>query len=121
MADPAMKLTLVIESIQDPAFIPRLIPLLTTMPLGDILREPFVAELLPPLLERHQESIDLIRERSESKEGTIYFDISDHQLEGYNKFIPYYLHPDATYSIGFSKTSFPTKVAAGYKPRATGK
>ena len=29
MAEPAMKLTLVIESSQDPAFIPKLIPLLT--------------------------------------------------------------------------------------------
>jgi hypothetical protein len=116
MADPAMKLTLVIESTQDPAFIPRLIPLLTAMPLGEILREPFVAELLPPLLERHQESIDLIRERSESKDGTIYFDISDHQLEGYNKFIPYYLHPEATYSIGLSKSSFRTKVSVGSNP-----
>jgi hypothetical protein len=116
MAEPAMKLTLVIESTQDPAFIPRLIPLLTTMPLGEILREPFVAGLLPPLLDRHQEAISLIRERSESVDGTIYFDISDHQLEGYNKFIPYYLHPEATYSIGLSKSSFRTKVSVGSNP-----
>jgi hypothetical protein len=116
MAEPAMKLTLVIESIQDPEFIPRLIPLLTTMPLGQILKEPFVAELLPPLLERHQESVALIRDRSESKQGTIYFDISDKQLEGYNKFIPYYLHPESTYSIGLSKSSFRTKVSVGSNP-----
>ena len=77
MAEPAMKLTLVIESTQDPEFIPRLIPLLTSMPFRQILEEPFVAQLLPPLLERHQESIALIRQRSESKEGTIYFDITD--------------------------------------------
>jgi hypothetical protein len=116
MAEPAMKLTLIIESTQDPAFIPRLIPLLTEMPLADVLQQPFVAELLPPLLERHQEALILIRERSESKDGTIYFDITDHQLEGYNKFIPYYLHPDATYSIGLSKSSFRTKVAVGSNP-----
>lgn len=116
MAAPAMKLTLVIESIQDPAFIPRLIPLLTSMSLGDILKEPFVADLLPPLLERHQKSLELIRERSEEKNGTIYFDISDNQVEGYNKFIPYYLHPNATYSIGLSKSSFRTKVSVGSNP-----
>jgi len=116
MAEPAMKLTLVIESTQDPEFIPRLIPLLTSMPFGQILEEPFVAKLLPPLLERHQESIALIRERSESKEGTIYFDITDRQLEGYNKFIPYYLHPESTYSIGLSKSSFRTKVSVGSNP-----
>lgn len=116
MAAPAMKLTLVIESIQDPAFIPRLIPLLTSISLDEILQQPFVAELLPPLLERHQKSLELIRERSEEKNGTIYFDISDQQVEGYNKFIPYYLHPNATYSIGLSKSSFRTKVSVGSNP-----
>jgi len=116
MADPAMKLTLVIESTQDPAFIPRLIPLLSVMPLGEIIKEPFVAELLPPLLERHTESLCLIRDRAESKDGTIYFDISDQPFEGYNKFIPYYLHPEATYSIGLSKSSFRTKVSVGSNP-----
>jgi hypothetical protein len=116
MAAPAMKLTLIIESTQDPAFVPRLIPLLTQMPLAEVLEQPFVAGLLPPLLERHEHSLALIRERSESKDGTIYFDISDHQLEGFNKFIPYYLHPESTYSIGLSKSSFRTKVAVGSNP-----
>jgi hypothetical protein len=116
MADPAMKLTLIIESTQDPAFIPRLIPLLTSMPLDHIVKEPFVAELLPPLLDRHVHSLCLIRDRSESKDGTIYFDISDQPMEGYNKFIPYYLHPEATYSVGLSKSSFRTKVSVGSNP-----
>ncbi len=116
MAAPAMKLTLIIESTQDPAFIPRLITLLTSEPLADVLKEPFVSELLPPLLERHSEAIDLIRERSEYKDGTIFFDISDRSLEGFNKFIPYYLFPDATYSIGLSRSSFRTKVAVGSNP-----
>lgn len=116
MADAAMKLTLIIESTQDPEFIPRLIPLLTSEPLDAVLREPFVAMLLPPLLERHERSMTLIRERSESKDGTIYFDISDQPMEGYNKFIPYYLHPEATYSIGLSKSSFRTKISVGSNP-----
>lgn len=116
MAAPAMKLTLIIESTQDPEFIPRLIPLLTEMPLAEVLAQPFVAQLLPPLLERHQQAIELIRERSEEKDGTIFFDITDHLLEGFNKFIPYYLHPKSTYSIGLSKSSFRTKVAVGSNP-----
>jgi hypothetical protein len=116
MAAPAMKLTLIIESTQDPAFIPRLIPLLTEMPLADVLAQPFVAGLLRPLLEKHQQAIKLIRERSEEKDGTIFFDITDQPMEGFNKFIPYYLHPQATYSIGLSKSSFRTKVAVGSNP-----
>ena len=116
MAAPAMKLTLIIEATQDPAFIPRLIPLLTEMPLAEVVSQPFVADLLPPLLERHQAALKLIRERAEERDGTIFFDITDHPLEGFNKFIPYYLYPNATYSIGLSKSSFRTKVAVGSNP-----
>jgi hypothetical protein len=116
MAEPAMKLTLIIESSQDPAFIPKLIPLLTAMSLGEVLRQPFVAELLPPLLERHHKSLDLIGERTQSVDGTLYFDITDQPVEGYNKFVPYFLHPEATYSVGLSKSSFRTKVAVGSNP-----
>jgi hypothetical protein len=116
MAAPAMKLTLIIESTQDPAFIPRLIPLLTEMPLADVLEQPFVAPLLQPLLDRHLQALELIRSRAEEREGTIFFDITDHPLEGFNKFIPYYLFPEATYSIGLSKSSFRTKVAVGSNP-----
>ena len=116
MAAPAMRLTAIIEANQDPEFIPRLIPLLTEMPLADVLRQDFVAPLLPPLLERHAEAIELIRQRSVERDGTIFFDISDHLLEGFNKFIPYYLYPHAVYSIGLSKSSFRTKVAVGSNP-----
>ena len=80
------------------------------------LSQPFVASLLPPLLERHRRSLELIRNRAEERDGTIFFDLSDQQLEGYNKFIPYYLYPQATYSIGLSKSSFRTKVSVGSNP-----
>lgn len=116
MAEPAMQLTMVIESAEDPEFMPRLIPLLTEMSLGEILEQPFVRDLLPGLLERHRVALDLIRQRSSCERGTIYFDITDHPLEGYNKFIPYYLHPEATYSVGLSRSSFRTKIAVGSNP-----
>jgi hypothetical protein len=119
MAAPAMKLTLIIEASQDPVFIPQLIPLLTEMPLAEVLSQPFVAKLLPPLLERHARAIELIRKRAEERNGTIFFDIVDHPLEGFNKFIPYYLYPKATYAIGLSKSSFRTKVSVGSNPWTT--
>ncbi len=118
MREPAMKLTMVIESNQSFGFVPKLIPLLATRPLGDILKEPFVAPLLPPLLERHEQSIEILRQRTESKDGTLFFDVSDHELEGYNKFVPYYLHPESIYSVGLSKSSFRVKVSVGSNPWA---
>ncbi len=116
MKEPAMKLTLAIEATQEPDFVKRLIPLLASEPLGKIVEAPFVTSVLPPLLARHQASIDILRERTEERDGTIYFDISDHDLEGYNKFIPYYLHPEAVYSVGLSKSSFRVKVSVGSNP-----
>ena len=121
MREAAMRLTLVIESATDPEFVPRLIPLLTEMPLEAILEQPFVAELLPPLLEQHQAAIALLRERVREERGTIFFDVTDRDLEGYNKFIPYYLQPSATYSVGLSKSSFRTKVSVGTSPWTTAK
>jgi hypothetical protein len=116
MREPAMQLTMVIEANQDPKFGPRLIPILAYKPLGKIIQEPFVAELIPPLQARHQKSIEILRQRAEYRQETVFFDISDQDLEGYNKFIPYYLHPDAIYSVGVSKSSFRTKVSVGSNP-----
>jgi len=117
MKAPAMKLTMVIESAPD-QFVPNLIPLLATKPLAEILEQPFVAPLLPPLLRRHELSIGILKQRTECKDGTIFFDISDQNLEGYNKFIPYHLHPESIYSVGLSKSSFRVKVSVGSNPWA---
>ena len=116
MKAPAMKLTMAIESATDRDFVKTMIPLLAYQPLASILEEPFVAAVLPPMLERHQRSIEILRQRSVEKDGTIFFDITDLDLEGYNKFIPYYLHPDSIYSIGVSKSSFRVKVSVGSNP-----
>jgi len=116
MKAPAMKLTMAIESATDRDFVKTMIPLLAHQSLDSILEEPFVAAVLPPLLERHQRSIEILRQRTEEKDGVIFFDLSDLDLEGYNKFIPYYLHPDSIYSIGVSKSSFRVKVSVGSNP-----
>jgi hypothetical protein len=118
MDAPAMKLTMVIEATQDPKFLPRLIPLLAEKPLAEIVKEPFVASLLPPLLERHRRSIALLKDQIESKDGTLFFDISGSDMEGYNKFVPYYLHPESIYSVGLSSSNFRVKVSVGSNPWA---
>ena len=116
MKAPAMKLTMAIEASQDPEFGKKLIPLMAYQSLGELLEQPFVASVLPPLLERHQRSVEILRERTEEKDGTIYFDITDQDLEGYNKFVPYFLHPDSVYSVGLSKSTFRVKVSVGSNP-----
>lgn len=116
LAEPAMKLTLVIESSPDPTLIPKLIPLLTSMPLQQIVDMPFIQEALGPLMQQHLAAIDLIGSRANLADGVLTFDITDQPTEGYSKFIPYYLHPDATYVVGLSKSSFRTKISVGTNP-----
>jgi len=118
MKEPAMQLTMVIESTQDQKFIPRLIPLLASQPLAEVVRAPFVAPLLPPLLERHRGSVKILKDRIESRDQTLFFDVTDQDLEGYNKFVPYYLQPESIYSVGLSKSSFRVKVSVGSNPWA---
>jgi len=116
MEAPAMKLTMVIESAPESALVQRFIPLLTSMPLQEVLDQPFVQELIGPLMERHWQGVELIRERAYCERGVISFDITDQPTEGYNKFIPYYLHPEGTYNVGLSKSSFRNKVSVGTNP-----
>jgi len=118
MKAPAMKLTMVIESAPDSSFGQKLIPMLATKSLQEIIDDPLVAPLVPPLLERHQRSIAILQERTESKNNTLFFDVTDKDLDGYNKFVPYYLHPESIYSVGLSKSHFRVKVSVGSNPWA---
>src|SRR5438105_12657043 len=70
------------------------------------------------LLKLYELSIAVLKERTEFKDGTLFFDITDHDLEGYNKFVPYYLHPESIYSVGLSKSSLRVKVSVGSNPWA---
>lgn len=115
MAAPAMKLTLALES-SGPGFVPRVIPLLTEMSLAEVLAQPFVQQELGPLLLRHQAGIVLLRERVQLDHGVITFDLTDTLADGYSKFIPYYLHPEATYSVGLSRSAVRTKLSVGTSP-----
>jgi hypothetical protein len=116
MEAPAMKITMVIESAPESSLVQRIIPLLTEMSLQEVLDQPFIQDRLGPLLKAHWAGLELVRERAKLERGVITFDITDQPTEGYNKFIPYYLHPDATYNVGLSKSSFRTKVSVGTNP-----
>ena len=119
MHEPAMKLTMVIENASGPDLIPRIIPLLTEMSLQTVLDQPFIQELVAPLLAKHWAQLELIRSRAALDKGVIFFDIMDQPAEGYSKFIPYCLYPSATYTVGLSKSSFRTKISVGTNPWTT--
>jgi len=118
LRDPAMKLTLVIESAKGSEIIHKIIRWMRCSPLADIIEKPEIQELYVPLYERHLRSIDIIWKYAHAADGVIYFDLIDQELEGYNKFIPYYLFPNSTYTVSVSTSSFRTKVSVGSNPWA---
>jgi hypothetical protein len=116
MAAPAMKIAMVIENALEPDFIPRIIPMLTTMSFAEVLAQPFVEERLAPLWRKHVEMQELVRERAISKDGVIYLDLLDRETDAMNKFIPYYFYPDATYTIAVMRSKARTKISVGTSP-----
>jgi hypothetical protein len=118
LRDPAMKLTLVIESAHGSEIIHKITRWMRCCPLGDIVLKPEIQELYVPLHERHLRSIDIIWKCAHADDGVIFFDLIGQELEGYNKFIPYYLFPNSTYTVSVSTSSFRTKVSVGSNPWA---
>jgi hypothetical protein len=63
-------------------------------------------------------SIDIIREASRAQGKVVSFDLAGKGIEGYNKFIPYYLFPTSVYTVSVLTASFRTKVSVGSNPWA---
>jgi len=117
---PAMKLTLVIEAAKGSDIVHKIIRWMRSRPLEEIVAEPEIQALYRPLYERHLSSIELIRSRARQDDGVLFFDLTGHEMEGYNKFIPYYLFPTSTYTVSVSPSSFRTKISVGSNPWVLG-
>jgi hypothetical protein len=116
LKEPAMRLMTVIEATRDRALLHRIIGLMQQKPLADILSEPDVRSTFEELYENHLKSIEMMRDRAKCADGVIEYDISDRNLEGQNKFIPYYLFPQAVYSVGVSLSPVRAKISVGSNP-----
>jgi hypothetical protein len=115
---PALKLLLVIEAAKGSETVQDIIRLMRRTRLAEIVGQKCIQDLFAPLYERHLRSIDVIRESSRCDRGVVYFDLTGHDLEGYNKFIPYFLFPDSVYTVSVSNASYRTKVSVGSNPWA---
>jgi hypothetical protein len=116
LAEPATQLALVIEAAPENGLPAKIIPELAYRPLPEVVKLPMVAKHLEPLLDRHRKSIEILRERADARDGVIFFDVSDLDLEGYNKFIPYLLYPECNYSVSVSASAVRSKVSLGTNP-----
>jgi len=116
LGQPAMKLTLVIEGSKGSGTVQKIIGWMREMPLDQIVEQPEIQEIYNPLFERHLKNLEFIRERASQQGPVVTFDLTGYDVEGYNKFIPYYLFPSSVYTVSVSPSSFRTKISVGSNP-----
>jgi hypothetical protein len=115
---PALQLMQVIESDPDDSFIEWIIRALVTSSLDEVATSPEVQRRFHPILALHRETLETVRRKAVYSKGVVQFDLVDEGLEGFNKFIPYYLHPETTYSVALTRTLHRTKISVGSNPWA---
>jgi len=118
LGEPAMRLTLVIEGSQGSETVQKIIRKMRHESLAAIAADPDIQAVYQPLYQRHLESLDIIRKEARCDDGVVFFDLIKDGVEGYNKFIPYYLFPQSIYTVSVSTSSFRTKVSVGSNPWA---
>jgi hypothetical protein len=116
LREPALQLMQVIENVEDMAFVEWLIRSLTERPLDDVATSEEVQSRFRPIKARHLETLEAVRRKINYARGVVNFDLIDEGFEGFNKFIPYYLHPETTYSVALTRTIYRTKISVGSNP-----
>ncbi len=114
----ALKLMQVIEGEKDPAFVEIIIRMLREKSLDEVVATSEIQAKLAAILDQHWKTAAIIKERSVSEHGVVSFDLTGTGIEGYNKFIPYYYHPEVTYVVSLSQSAFRTKISVGSNPWA---
>jgi hypothetical protein len=116
LKEPAMRLMLVIEASHNPQLIHKIIREVQDKSLADVMDDSEIRSTFEKLYAHHFESIEIMRRAARCTDGVIEFDVSGHDLDGYNKFIPYYLFPESVYSVGVSQSPVRAKVSVGTNP-----
>jgi hypothetical protein len=116
LKEPALQLMQVIENVPEDDFIEWIIRELSVRSLEEVARGEEVQRRFRPLLAHHRETLETIRRKATYERGVVNFDLVDEGLEGFNKFIPYYVHPETTYSVAVTRGRFRTKISVGSNP-----
>ncbi|HEY4186351.1 MAG TPA: hypothetical protein VGP07_14850 [Polyangia bacterium] len=118
LREPALRLMTWIENNREPALAEKFILDLVSRPLAEIVEDPYVAKPLGDLLAQHQDNIETMRKNARLEDGVVVFDLADRGVGAFNKFIGYYLFPEARYSVGVTLGAR-AKVSVGSNPWAS--
>jgi hypothetical protein len=116
LREPALRLMTWVENNRERPLAERFIEDLVTRPLAEIAADAYVASALAPLLEQHDKNVEAMRRLSHLDRGVARSDLIPAGIATINKFIVYYLHPDARYSVTLLVTKDRYKISVGSNP-----
>jgi hypothetical protein len=116
LREPALRLMTWIEANRDRALSERFIADVVSRPLDEIAASPYVAEPLVGLLERHHKNVESVRRLARLEQGVVVTDLSQEPIASVNKFIVYYLHPEARYAVTVLSPGKRMKISVGSNP-----
>lgn len=118
LKEPALQLMQVIEGEPDETFIEQIIRDLTAHSLTEVATSDEVQRKFEPILQQHRETFEAIKRKALYRDGVVEFDLIDEGYEGFNKFIPYHLFPQTTYTVALTRGPKRTKISVGSNPWA---
>jgi hypothetical protein len=119
LSEPALQLMTVIEAHGDDAFLaPRIEALCQGANLDDVGRSPEVTALFAPLYERHERTLRAVERCARFDRGVVEIDLVGSGDDRYNKFIPYFLFPEARYCVAVTAGPSRSKISVGSNPWA---
>jgi hypothetical protein len=118
LKEPALQLMQVIEGTADESFIEQIVRELTVRPFNEVATSAEVLARFQPILKQHRDTLEAIKRKAVCEHDVVNFDLVEEGFEGFNKFIPYYLFPEVTYTVALTRAPKRTKISVGSNPWA---
>lgn len=116
LTHPALQLMMVLEGLNDPELEAEVIVRMQREEVSDIMRLQAIAAEFSRLWEQHNGTLSQIKNSALVQNRIVSFDLTETSLPGYNKFIPYYLFPEAIYTVGITRDTRRIKISVGSNP-----
>jgi hypothetical protein len=116
LKEPALQLMTWIENNRNPALAEQFIADIARKPLAEVASYPWIAGPLGPILAQHRVNQEKVKKVLRVEKGVAILDLASEEIGPLNKFIVYYLAPEARYAVSVFSTGKRMKISVGSNP-----
>lgn len=114
--EPALQLMSVLEHLTDPDLMRRTIDGLIHSTVRDVAMWPEMQTRFASIKAKHDAALDTVRSRARLLADVVFVDMTGVSGPIYNKWFPYYLHPESTYVVVVTQGASRVRVYVGANP-----